>query len=150
MNPRDVGQPPPRDVAKTLDDVAPLDQRGGTVPEGPASAAVRPEHLAPARPAQSAQNRAAAAYLPAGAVIDGKYSIVRLLGQGGMGVVYLARDIHTGIDVVLKSVRSELAHRADVRARTLAEGRVLGQIDHPNVVHLKAVVVDDKSLWLVM
>ncbi len=116
------------------------------------SAAVSPAHLAAAaRPAQSAQNRAAAtAFVPAGTLIDGKYSIVRLLGQGGMGVVYLARDIHTDVDVVLKAVRTELAHRPDVRQRTLAEGRVLAQIDHPNVVHLKAVVVDDKSLWLVM
>ena len=158
-------------VARTVDDLAPIDaDRGGTVPEAPVSAAVRPEHLAagvvgaaaakradapapgalPAKPAQSAQSLAAAKSLTTGTVIDGKYAIVRLLGQGGMGVVYLARDIHTGIDVVLKSVRSELSHRADVRARTLAEGRVLGQIDHPNVVHLKAVVMDDQSLWLVM
>ena len=136
-------------VAATVDDLAPVGDRSRTVPEAPVSAAVAPEHLPPPKPAQSAQN-AAASYLAAGTVIDGKYAIVRLLGQGGMGVVYLARDIHTGMDVVLKSVRSELAHRADVRARTLAEGRVLGQIDHPNVVHLKAVVVDDRSLWLVM
>ncbi len=159
-------------VARTLDDLAPIDaNRGGTVPEAPLSAAVRPEHLAavaggpthdlrpsppqeeaaaPPKPAQSAQSLAAAKSLAAGTVIDGKYAIVRLLGQGGMGIVYLARDIHTGTDVVLKAVRSELSHRADVRARTLAEGRVLGQIDHPNVVHLKAVVVDATSLWLVM
>ncbi|MBK8257785.1 MAG: protein kinase [Polyangiaceae bacterium] len=138
-------------VAQTVDDVEPIGaERNRTVPEAPVSAAINPAHLAPPiKPAQSAQN-AAKSYLAAGTVIDGKYSIVRMLGQGGMGVVYLARDIHTQLDVVLKSVRTELAHRADVRARTLAEGRVLGQIDHPNVVHLKAVVVDDKSLWLVM
>lgn len=88
--------------------------------------------------------------LPAGTIIDQKYAVVRVLGEGGMGVVYLARDIHTGLDVVVKAVRSELAHRADVRQRTLAEGRALAQIDHPNVVHLKAVVVDGPSLWLVM
>ena len=147
-------------VARTVDDLAPVGASGqppatpptSTVPGAPASAAVSPAHVSPAaRPAQSAQNRAAAAaFVPAGTLIDGKYSIVRLLGQGGMGVVYLARDIHTDVDVVLKAVRSELAHRPDVRQRTLAEGRVLAQIDHPNVVHLKAVVVDDKSLWLVM
>lgn len=88
--------------------------------------------------------------LPSGTIIDQKYAVVRVLGEGGMGVVYLARDIHTGLDVVVKAVRSELAHRADVRQRTLAEGRALAQIDHPNVVHLKSVVVDGPSLWLVM
>jgi serine/threonine-protein kinase len=88
--------------------------------------------------------------LPTGTIIDQKYAVVRVLGEGGMGVVYLARDIHTGLDVVVKAIRSELAHRADVRQRTLAEGRALAQIDHPNVVHLKSVVVDGTSLWLVM
>jgi serine/threonine-protein kinase len=88
--------------------------------------------------------------LPAGALVDQKYAILRVLGEGGMGVVYLARDIHTGLDVVVKAVRSELAHRDDVRARTLAEGRALAQIDHPNVVHLRAVAVEGPSLYLVM
>lgn len=89
-------------------------------------------------------------YVAEGAVIDHKYAIQRVLGEGGMGVVYLAREIHTGVDVVLKAVRSELAHRKDVRERTLAEGRALARIDHPNVVHLKAVVVEEQALWLVM
>jgi serine/threonine-protein kinase len=135
---------------KTVDDVTPIPgggpsdgegARSDTVPAAPDPAAIQADTGAP-KPARTV--------LPAGTVIDGKYSILRLLGEGGMGVVYVARDIHTGIEVVLKSVRSELAHRADVRARTLAEGRALGQIDHPNVVQLKAVVVDDRSLWLVM
>jgi eukaryotic-like serine/threonine-protein kinase len=88
--------------------------------------------------------------LAEGTLIDGKYAVTRVLGQGGMGVVYLARDIHTGLDVVVKAMRRELAHRPDVRQRTLAEGRALARIDHPNVVHLKAVVVEGPSMWLVM
>ncbi len=85
-----------------------------------------------------------------GTVIDGKYTIESVLGEGGMGVVYLARERHTGIQVVLKAVRSDIAHRREVRERTLAEGRALAHIDHPNVVQLKAVVVEDQELWLVM
>lgn len=97
--------------------------------------------------ARAAQRRT---YVAEGTIVDKKYVIVRVLGEGGMGVVYLARDIHTGVDVVLKSVRSELAHRKDVRERTLAEGRALARIDHPNVVQLKAVVMEGEALWLVM
>ncbi len=89
-------------------------------------------------------------HLAAGTLIDKKYAVLRVLGEGGMGVVYLARDIHTGLDVVVKAVRTELSHRQDVRARTLAEGRALAQIDHPNVVHLRAVAVDGPQLFLVM
>lgn len=88
--------------------------------------------------------------VPAGTIVDNKYEIVRVLGQGGMGVVYLAQDVHTGVEVVLKAVRPELAHRKDVLSRTLAEGRTLARIDHPNVVHLNAVVADASGLWLVM
>ncbi|NUP04724.1 MAG: protein kinase [Polyangiaceae bacterium] len=88
--------------------------------------------------------------LPRGTIIDNKYAILRVLGEGGMGIVYLAEDVHTGVEVVLKAVRPELAHRKDVVSRTLAEGRTLARIDHPNVVHLNAIVADASGLWLVM
>ncbi len=131
----------------------------GTVPGSPLSVAVRPADPLPAPPPPSADAVEPGpiagappkrAHLPIGTLIDKKYAVVRVLGEGGMGVVYLARDIHTGLDVVVKAVRSELAHRNDVRQRTLAEGRALAQIDHPNVVHLRSVVVDGPNLWLVM
>ena len=131
----------------------------GTVPGSPLTGAVEPipaPAAPPAAPPPVAGPPIGAPLvgrrgpLPAGTIIDQKYAVVRVLGEGGMGVVYLARDIHTGLDVVVKAIRSELAHRADVRQRTLAEGRALAQIDHPNVVHLKSVVVDGPSLWLVM
>lgn len=115
----------------------------------PAKAAPTPQAgaIAMSSAARAAQR---SAHLPRGTVIDQKYSIERVLGEGGMGVVYLAEDIHTRTPVVLKAVRSDLAHRKDVRERTLAEGRALAQIDHPNVVHLNAVVVEGEGLWLVM
>jgi len=90
------------------------------------------------------------AYLSKGTVVDGKYEIERVLGEGGMGVVYLARDVHTETPVVVKSIRAELAGSSEFRARTLAEGRALARIDHPNVVRLNAVVVEPRGLYLVM
>ncbi|WP_437838849.1 protein kinase domain-containing protein [Sorangium sp. So ce1153] len=107
-------------------------------------------HVVPAPLAGSLPRRVPGGHLPAGTLVDQKYVVERVLGEGGMGVVYLARDVHTGLHVVLKAVRQELGHRPDVRARTLAEGRALAQIDHPNVVHLKAVVAERDDLWLVM
>ncbi|XXY20953.1 serine/threonine-protein kinase [Sorangium sp. So ce216] len=106
--------------------------------------------VVPAPLAGSLPRRVPGGHLPAGTLVDQKYVVERVLGEGGMGVVYLARDVHTGLHVVLKAVRQELGHRPDVRARTLAEGRALAQIDHPNVVHLKAVVAERDDLWLVM
>jgi hypothetical protein len=141
-----------------------------TVPGSPLSAAMQggapPPPAAPAAPGVALAPPAGAPrgaprprHVPAGTVVDGKYRIERVLGEGGMGIVYLAVDVHTGVEVVLKAIRNELAHRPDMRERTLAEGRVIARIDHPNVVHLKAVVIDsgppgspreDESLWLVM
>src|SRR6185437_2257206 len=107
--------------------------------------------VAPAPPAGAPRAKfAPPKHLAPGTLIDKKYAVLRVLGEGGMGGVCLARDIHTGLDVVVKAVRSELSHREDVRARTLAEGRALAQIDHPNVVHLRAVAVDGPNLFLVM
>ncbi|WP_437319917.1 protein kinase domain-containing protein [Sorangium sp. So ce385] len=123
---------------------APAFGAGGA--NGPAAA----PHVIPAPLAGSLPRRSPGGHLPAGTLVDQKYVVERVLGEGGMGVVYLARDVHTGLHVVLKAVRQELGHRPDVRARTLAEGRALAQIDHPNVVHLKAVVAERDDLWLVM
>src|SRR5260221_2316536 len=67
-----------------------------------------------------------------------------------MGVVYLARDIHTETPVVVKSIRAQFADRPEFRSRTLAEGRALARIDHPNVVRLNAVVVEHAALYLIM
>jgi serine/threonine-protein kinase len=127
-----------------------------TLPGEPAAVALGADEATastvPGAPIAGAPPRAresAAPHAP-GALVDRKYEIVRLLGEGGMGVVYLARDVHTGTEVVLKAVRAELAHRADIRERTLSEGRSLARIDHPNVVQLKAVVAEGDELWLVM
>jgi serine/threonine-protein kinase len=83
-------------------------------------------------------------------MIDGKYAVERALGEGAMGVVYLAHDVVTETKVVIKSIRAEYADNAEFRARAIEEGRVLARIDHPNVVRLNAVVVEGGQLYLVM
>ena len=63
------------------------------------------------------------------------------------------RNRHADTRLVLEAIEKlerTFAHRPEMRARTLAEGRALAQIDHPNVVHLNAVVVQGEDLWLVM
>jgi len=88
--------------------------------------------------------------LSPGTIVDRKYKIEKLLGEGGMGVVWLCRDIVTDIPVVLKAIRSEFTHIKDYRDRILAEGRALARIDHPNVVRLNAVVAEENDVYLVM
>jgi serine/threonine protein kinase len=88
--------------------------------------------------------------LEPGTIVDRKYEVERVLGEGGMGIVYVAKDIHTQVRVVVKAIRAEYTHRPEFRERILAEGRALARIDHVNVVRLNAVVVEGDSLFLVM
>ena len=134
------------DVSETMDEAssgAPAIS-DGTVPGSPLTGAFQQS----AEPVEAAPGMAG--MLVPGMMVDGKYSIESVLGEGGMGVVYLARDIHTQVEVVVKAIRAEYAHRQEFRDRILAEGRALAHIDHPNVVRLNAVVVEPDAMYLVM
>ncbi|MBL8879624.1 MAG: serine/threonine protein kinase [Phycisphaerales bacterium] len=63
----------------------------------------------------------------------GKYRIERLIGAGGMGEVYLARDIELGRDVALKVMRSGESDEQATQ-RMLREARIIAQLEHPGIV----------------
>ncbi len=62
----------------------------------------------------------------------GRYELLRCIGQGGMGIVYAARDVELGREVAIKLLRPELSHRDD--ERLTSEARALARLSHPNVV----------------
>lgn len=64
----------------------------------------------------------------------GGYTIVRKLGEGGMGVVYLATDTRLGRPVALKVLRRELAVNAVDRDRFQREARSAATVEHDNIV----------------
>jgi serine/threonine-protein kinase len=72
--------------------------------------------------------------LKPGMVIHQSYRIVRKLGQGGMGAVYLAQHTLMNEPQALKFLSSELSRDAAFTARFLREVRTLRQIRHKNVV----------------
>src|SRR5262245_18898392 len=63
----------------------------------------------------------------------GVYEILTLLGEGGMGQVYRARDTKLNRDVALKVLPPEFALDADRLARFKREAQVLASLDHPNI-----------------
>jgi len=64
----------------------------------------------------------------------GKYEILDLIGRGGMGVVYKARDTVLGRLVALKVMTSDLAGESEVQIRFLREARSVAALQHPNIV----------------
>lgn len=79
---------------------------------------------------------AAPSSLEGGARIGDRYEIVRLLGRGGMGAVYLARDHALGRDVALKVVAAHLASDPAVTARFKREIQLSSLVTHPNVLRV--------------
>ena len=67
-------------------------------------------------------------------LLSGTYTIERELGRGGMGVVYLAREIRLDRLVAIKVLPPHLAGDATVRERFLREARTAAQLSHPNIV----------------
>jgi len=64
----------------------------------------------------------------------GKYEIVAELGQGGMGVVYKARDPYIGRLVALKTITPELVSDPEILKRFYREAQSAGTLQHPNIV----------------
>ncbi|MEN8144041.1 MAG: protein kinase [Gemmatimonadota bacterium] len=62
-----------------------------------------------------------------------RYRVLKQLGAGGMGVIYLAEDSDLGRTVALKFLPSRWAHHPTVRERFLREARAAAALDHPNI-----------------
>jgi serine/threonine protein kinase len=74
-----------------------------------------------------------------GSVINGKYRLLRVLGDGGMGSVYDALHLALGTRVAVKVLHPELARRTGLVERFLQEARVAAQIRSPHVVQVTDV-----------
>jgi predicted Ser/Thr protein kinase len=71
-----------------------------------------------------------------GRVIDGRYEVEGVLGQGGMGTVYAVRHRALNKPLALKMMRADLAREGDLAARFIQEARAAALIGHPNVVQI--------------
>ena len=67
-------------------------------------------------------------------VVDGKYRLEQLLGRGGMGAVYRARDMRLDRLVAVKVVRAELLGDLEARRRFRREAQLVARLQHPSIV----------------
>lgn len=68
-----------------------------------------------------------------GRVIDGRYRIVKLLGQGGMGAVFVAEHLTLRKAVAFKVMRAELSQHPDFAARFVREAMATARFEHPHI-----------------
>jgi serine/threonine-protein kinase len=78
----------------------------------------------------------------------GAWRIERLIGRGGMGVVYLATDTRLNRPVAIKLIADERAEDPGFRERFEREARLTAAIDHPNVIPVYAAGEQDGQLYL--
>ncbi|WP_216910770.1 protein kinase domain-containing protein [Nocardia noduli] len=78
------------------------------------------------------------------------FTIQRLLGQGGMGAVYLARHPRLPRLTALKLLNPELFSDDEIRARFEREADLVARLDHPNLVTVFDRGVEDEQLWISM
>src|SRR5207249_5402379 len=85
--------------------------------------------------------------LPAGAVV-GTYTIVREIGRGGMGRVYLATDATLGRTVALKALAPHLVRDPAQRERLRREARAAASLTHPGICTVYALEEIDGELYI--
>src|SRR5215467_9672750 len=73
------------------------------------------------------------------AALAGEYSIERELGRGGMGVVYLAREVRLARQVAIKVLPPALASSNQLRAQFFREAQTAAGLSHPNIVPIHRV-----------
>jgi serine/threonine protein kinase len=85
-----------------------------------------------------------------GALFDGRYRIIGLLGKGGMGEVYRADDLRLGQPVALKLLPENLRHDQVRLAQFHNEVRTARQVSHPNVCRVYDIGEADGLLYISM
>src|SRR5882672_6513490 len=80
----------------------------------------------------------------------GKYQLVRIIGEGGMGRVYEAIDPIIGRRVAVKTISLSVATDAETRSRFFREAQAAGQLSHPNLITIHDIGDADGTPYIVM
>ncbi len=84
-------------------------------------------------------------------VVQERYQLVRLLGEGGMGLVFEAKDLRLDREMALKLIKPELYGMPEIRARFTQEAKALASIEHPGVISIYDTgELEDGSAFMVM
>ncbi len=73
------------------------------------------------------------------------YEILKVLGEGGMGLVYQARQTSIDREIALKVIKPDMAHDQSVQTVFLAEAAITGELEHPNIVPIYELGVHENG-----
>ena len=85
-----------------------------------------------------------------GQVFDRRYRIVKIIGVGGMAVVFEAVDTVMGRPVAVKMLKDEIANDAASVKRFINESKAVSMLSHPNIVSVYDVSVKENLKYIVM
>ena len=85
-----------------------------------------------------------------GTTVNGRYRVDRLIGEGGMAVVYVGHDLLLGRDVAIKALRSQYAADPQFRTRFRREAQAAAGFSHPNIVDIYDVGEQNGTPYFVM
>ncbi|MBL8621902.1 MAG: protein kinase [Myxococcales bacterium] len=154
-------------VEKSGDHRAPVDSAAATAVRSPGSvgrrSSDRGDLVLDRRKASDRRSAAATAPLPdfepsptdsqpiLGLIVDGRYKVVELIGEGGMGKVYLAAHVDIGKRVALKVLHPSYSRMPDLVERFRREARAASKIGHPHIVDVTdSGTTADGSAYFVM
>jgi serine/threonine protein kinase len=140
----------------------PLGEGKGGAEDGRAAGEPRGQGDGEPRPPADLANLAAAGWGRGAAAADGdavdprvgatygKYRILRRLGRGGMGVVYMGEDTVLKRGVAIKFLPDDLNNKTEVVERFIREAQVAGRLSHPNIIAIHDVAMDKHGCYMVM
>jgi predicted Ser/Thr protein kinase len=82
--------------------------------------------------------------------LEGRYAITRLLGRGGMAVVFLAQDLVLERQVAIKVLPPDMTSDAQLVARFQQEAKTAAKLDHPNIIPIYRVESEGGLVYIVM
>jgi serine/threonine protein kinase/tetratricopeptide (TPR) repeat protein len=85
-----------------------------------------------------------------GAILGGRFRVLRSLGRGGMGEILLAEDVKLGRRVAVKSISGGVLSECDSRARFLREAQAASRLEHPNICTIYEIAEEGGREFIVM
>ncbi len=83
-------------------------------------------------------------------LIHGRFKLIKVLGHGGMGEIFLAEDNILQRKVAIKSIGCDSLRDGESKARFQREARAASQLDHPNICTIYEIAVEDDGEYIIM